>query len=170
MVAADEVSSPQTEVTCCYIFWIFGFGGFWTGMGQPQNRDSSVFFFENCDFGTLVAADVSGAPPIDSNGFVGVFGVYSELFGAPVAHPAAETPQNMRKSSDGTRCALCVSTLTPLRPKKAKTQKSRFRTLTPTWRFGDTPHRLQCVCGCIWPAFGVRLCTCSTLCFRKLQT
>ena len=42
------------------------------------------------DFATLVATDVSGTPPIDSEVFVGVFGMYWEFIGAPVIPPAAK--------------------------------------------------------------------------------
>ena len=54
-----------------------------------------VHFCENCDFGTLVAADVSGAPPIDSCEFAGVFGVCSEFIRAPGMPSAHEIEKNL---------------------------------------------------------------------------
>ena len=53
----------------------------------------SVYFLDIFDFATLVAADVSGTPPTDSKVFVGVFGMFSGLIGAPVAPPATENPK-----------------------------------------------------------------------------
>ena len=62
-------------------------------------------------FVTLVPADASGTPPIDCKVFVGVFGMYSELIGAPVTPPAAEN-QKYTTISVAARAFRC--TCTPL--------------------------------------------------------
>ena len=66
-------------------------------------------------FVTLVPADVSGTPPIDCKVFVGVFGMYSELIGAPVTPPAAENQKIYDNFSRGTSHSTYASALPLLR-------------------------------------------------------
>ena len=77
-------------------------------------------------FVTLVPADVSGTPPIDCKVFVGVFGMYSELIGAPVTPPAAENQKIYDNSSRGTSHSMYASDWPLPRQRKVKTQKSSF--------------------------------------------
>ena len=44
----------------------------------------------------MVAADDSWASPVDSNVFLGVFGVHWELVGAPRGHSTDENEKNMK--------------------------------------------------------------------------
>ena len=86
----------------------------------------SVHFCENSDFVTSVRAGVSGTPPIDSEVFVGVFGMHSELIGAPVTPPAAENQKIYDNFSRGTSHSTYASARPLLRQRKVKTQKSSF--------------------------------------------
>ena len=75
---------------------------------------------------TLVPADASGTPPIDCKEFVGVFGMHSELIGAPVTPPAAENQKIYDNFSRGTSHSMYASAWPLLRQRKVKTQKFSF--------------------------------------------
>ena len=49
-----------------------------------------MYFLKFLVFGILVTVNALKAPPTDSNVFVGVFGVHSELVGAPHGHSTAD--------------------------------------------------------------------------------
>ena len=53
-----------------------------------------------------VAVDTTGTPPIDSEVFVGVFGMYWECIGAPATAPAAENKKitTISVATQGIRC------------------------------------------------------------------
>ena len=74
----------------------------------------------------LVPADASGTPPIDCEVFVGVFGMHSELIGAPVTPPAAENQKIYDNFSRGTGHSMYASAWPLLRQRTVKTPKSSF--------------------------------------------
>ena len=95
--------------------------------GRPASELGFQCIFVKIEvFVTLVPADVSGTPPIDCKVFVGVFGMYSELIGAPVTPPAAENQKIYDNFSRGTSHSMYASAWPLLRQRKVKTQKSSF--------------------------------------------
>ena len=82
---------PKLKLQCHDLtFFYFSFledldRGWWI----PRNWNFSEFF-EKMLFGILVTANVQGAPPTDSNVFVGVFGMCVEFICAHGTHSAVE--------------------------------------------------------------------------------